>query len=136
MIRFISRHALIAAALATMIALPVALVRPSPSAALPSYAAATGQSCGACHVNPAGGGPRNAVGSAFEAIPSHVADPAGAWAQISGSSATPTATTTDTTTTTVTSTATTTPTAVTDDDDEDEVEVEVEDDDEGGHQPG
>ena len=51
--------------------------------ALPQYAAATGQPCATCHVNPAGGGPRNATGQAFEAIPTHSTDPAGAFAQIS-----------------------------------------------------
>ena len=40
---------------------------PKPAAALPAYAAATGKACGACHVNPAGGGPRNAFGDAFAA---------------------------------------------------------------------
>jgi hypothetical protein len=35
--------------------------------ALPAYAAATGKPCGACHQNPAGGGPRNAFGEAFAA---------------------------------------------------------------------
>jgi hypothetical protein len=34
---------------------------------LPAYAASTGKACGACHVNPAGGGPRNAFGDAFAA---------------------------------------------------------------------
>ncbi len=38
-----------------------------PATALPAYAAATGKACGACHVNPAGGGPRNAFGEAFAA---------------------------------------------------------------------
>jgi hypothetical protein len=35
--------------------------------ALPAYAAATGKPCGACHQNPAGGGPRNSFGEAFAA---------------------------------------------------------------------
>jgi mono/diheme cytochrome c family protein len=43
------------------------LVAPKPATALPAYAAATGKACGACHVNPAGGGPRNAFGEAFAA---------------------------------------------------------------------
>ncbi|MCL4367679.1 MAG: hypothetical protein M1337_00650 [Actinobacteria bacterium] len=62
---------------------------PTPSAALPNYAAATGQACGTCHVNPGGGGPRNDFGQAFEAIPTHADDPAGAFAQASGASAPP-----------------------------------------------
>jgi len=40
---------------------------PKPAAALPAYAASTGKACGACHTNPAGGGPRNAYGEAFAA---------------------------------------------------------------------
>lgn len=40
---------------------------PKPAAALPAYAAATGKACGACHQNPAGGGPRNSFGEAFAA---------------------------------------------------------------------
>lgn len=40
---------------------------PKPAAALPTYAAETKKPCGACHVNPAGGGPRNAFGDAFAA---------------------------------------------------------------------
>jgi mono/diheme cytochrome c family protein len=40
---------------------------PRPAGALPQYAAQTGKSCGACHVNAAGGGPRNGFGQAFAA---------------------------------------------------------------------
>ena len=40
---------------------------PKSAEALPAYAAATGKACGACHQNPAGGGPRNAFGEAFAA---------------------------------------------------------------------
>jgi mono/diheme cytochrome c family protein len=40
---------------------------PQSAVALPAYAAATGKACGACHQNPAGGGPRNAFGEAFAA---------------------------------------------------------------------
>jgi hypothetical protein len=43
------------------------IAAPKPAAALPAYAASTGKACGACHVNPAGGGPRNAFGDAFAA---------------------------------------------------------------------
>jgi hypothetical protein len=45
----------------------ITLVAPSPAVALPAYAAQTGLPCGRCHVNPAGGGPRNAFGKAFAA---------------------------------------------------------------------
>lgn len=45
----------------------VIVAAPKPAAALPAYAASTGKACGACHVNPAGGGPRNAFGDAFAA---------------------------------------------------------------------
>ena len=40
---------------------------PRSAQALPAYAAETGKACGACHQNPAGGGPRNALGEAFAA---------------------------------------------------------------------
>jgi mono/diheme cytochrome c family protein len=43
------------------------LAAPKPAEALPAYAAATGKACGACHTNPAGGGPRTAFGEAFAA---------------------------------------------------------------------
>ena len=55
--------ATIVAALAVGGAVAVA----KPAAALPAYAAQTGKACGACHQNPAGGGPRNAFGEAFAA---------------------------------------------------------------------
>ena len=55
----------VVAALAVAGALTIAT--PKPAAALPAYAASTGKACGACHVNPAGGGPRNAFGEAFAA---------------------------------------------------------------------
>jgi hypothetical protein len=42
-------------------------VSPRPAMALPAYAAQTGLPCGRCHVNPAGGGDRNAFGKAFAA---------------------------------------------------------------------
>lgn len=59
------------------------------SVALPDYTTKTGQICGSCHVNPAGGGPLTAKGQAFAAIATHITDPAGAWAQISGVAAAP-----------------------------------------------
>jgi hypothetical protein len=40
---------------------------PRSADALPTYAQQTGMACGRCHVNPAGGGPRNAFGKAFAA---------------------------------------------------------------------
>jgi hypothetical protein len=45
----------------------LAITAPKPAAALPAYAASTGKACGACHANPAGGGPRTAFGDAFAA---------------------------------------------------------------------
>ncbi len=61
----------------------LALAGPTPTAALPRYAGATGQGCATCHINPFGGGPRTAIGQAFEAVPTHSSDPAGAWALVS-----------------------------------------------------
>jgi hypothetical protein len=40
---------------------------PKSATALPAYSASTGKACGACHQNPAGGGPRNGFGEAFAA---------------------------------------------------------------------
>jgi hypothetical protein len=48
-------------------AIMVAVAALRPAAAMPAYAAETQKPCGACHVNPAGGGPRNAFGEAFAA---------------------------------------------------------------------
>jgi hypothetical protein len=45
----------------------LAIAAPRAAAALPAYAASTGKACGACHANPAAGGPRNAFGDAFAA---------------------------------------------------------------------
>jgi hypothetical protein len=39
---------------------------PRQAAATPAWAAQTKKACGFCHVNPAGGGPRNATGTRFE----------------------------------------------------------------------
>jgi hypothetical protein len=40
---------------------------PKSATALPAYSSSTGKACGACHQNPAGGGPRNSFGEAFAA---------------------------------------------------------------------
>jgi hypothetical protein len=40
---------------------------PKSATALPAYSSSTGKACGACHQNPAGGGPRNGFGEAFAA---------------------------------------------------------------------
>jgi hypothetical protein len=46
----------------------VVLVTASQNAhAKPEYAAKEGKPCGYCHVNPAGGGPRNAKGKQYQA---------------------------------------------------------------------
>ncbi len=73
----------------------VVLARPDTGEAVSDYASETGQSCGTCHTNPAGGGQLTAQGEAFKAIQNHSSDPAAAWAQVSGAAsptATPTAT--------------------------------------------
>ena len=70
---------LVAAALVGL----VGIMRPTTTTALPAYNQATGQACGVCHINPAGGGPRTAIGQAFEAVPTHSSDPLGAWLQVS-----------------------------------------------------
>ncbi len=44
-----------------------AFAAPRPAGALPAYAQQTSLPCGRCHVNAAGGGPRNSFGSAFAA---------------------------------------------------------------------
>ena len=52
---------------AVLIAGALVALSPRPADALPKYAADTGLPCGKCHVNPAGGGPRNDFGNAFAA---------------------------------------------------------------------
>jgi hypothetical protein len=57
-----------AGALVAGIVSAVVLVAASQNAqALPAYAAKEGKPCGYCHVNPAGGGPRNARGKQYQA---------------------------------------------------------------------
>jgi mono/diheme cytochrome c family protein len=60
-------RALVAVAAAAAIGGALTLVHPGSAEALPAYAAQTKKACGACHQNPAGGGPRNAFGEAFAA---------------------------------------------------------------------
>jgi len=43
------------------------IVAPRHATALPAYAQKEGKACGYCHVNPAGGGERNAKGKQYEA---------------------------------------------------------------------
>lgn len=86
----ISRLTLVVLALAALLAVSVVFILPtSTTSALPDYTTKTGQSCGTCHVNPAGGGPLTAQGQAFAAIATHTTDPTGAWAQVSGTAPAP-----------------------------------------------
>lgn len=85
MAHIISKRTIILGALVSVLAMVALLGRWSTSSAMPDYASKTGQSCGTCHVNPAGGGALTAKGQAFAAVSTHIADPAGAWAQASGS---------------------------------------------------
>jgi mono/diheme cytochrome c family protein len=49
------------------LALAVVTVASAPAQATPAYAAQEKKACGFCHVNAAGGGPRNAAGKKYEA---------------------------------------------------------------------
>jgi|PersoiStandDraft_1058852.scaffolds.fasta_scaffold02863_6 hypothetical protein len=55
------------AALAAVVLLAGLVVAPRTATALPAYAAKEGKACGFCHVNPAGGGDRNAKGKQYQA---------------------------------------------------------------------
>jgi hypothetical protein len=57
----------IGAMVAGLIAAAALVAAPQSAQALPQYAAKEGKACGYCHVNPAGGGPRNARGKQYEA---------------------------------------------------------------------
>ncbi len=57
----------IGALIAGLITAAVLFAAPQKAQALPAYAAKEGKACGYCHVNPAGGGPRNAKGKQYEA---------------------------------------------------------------------
>ena len=56
-----------ALAVGIFVAAAAVIVAPQHAAALPAYAAKEGKACGYCHVNPAGGGERNAMGKKYEA---------------------------------------------------------------------
>lgn len=56
-----------AAGLAVAALITGLLVAPRSANALPAYAQKEGKPCGYCHVNPAGGGERNAKGKQYEA---------------------------------------------------------------------
>jgi hypothetical protein len=60
-------YSLAGAGAVALIAGMATIATPRPAAALPAYAKQTHLGCGSCHVNPAGGGPRNAFGKAFAA---------------------------------------------------------------------
>ncbi len=55
------------AALAAAVLLAGLVAAPRSATALPAYSQKEGKACGYCHVNPAGGGPRNAKGQQYEA---------------------------------------------------------------------
>jgi hypothetical protein len=62
----ISVNAVATAAIAgALLTLAATMFTPQSAAALPVYAARTGLPCGQCHIDPGGGGPRNAFGRAF-----------------------------------------------------------------------
>jgi hypothetical protein len=54
-------------AVAALLLAATLLVAPRSASALPAYAQKEGKPCGYCHVNPAGGGARNAKGKQYEA---------------------------------------------------------------------
>ena len=55
------------AALAAAVLFAGLVGAPQPASALPAYTQKEGKPCGFCHVNPAGGGERNANGKKYEA---------------------------------------------------------------------
>lgn len=58
----LSRAALLLGSLIFAVGLIAFFADPSPVKALPEYSSLTGESCGVCHVNPGGGGPRTLRG--------------------------------------------------------------------------
>lgn len=83
MVRTISTRSLTMAVVLFAASLLALTLAPTSTTALPAYAAATGQACAVCHVNPAGGGPFTATGQRFAAVPTHATNPAAAWASLS-----------------------------------------------------
>ncbi|VVB97234.1 Uncharacterised protein [uncultured archaeon] len=79
--------------LAILIGIPESFARPQYFTAL--TAVYGDGSCGTCHVNPSGGGPRNSYGMLFESQSNHRANPGAALTAI-GSPFSSTATPTDT----------------------------------------
>jgi len=55
------------AALGAGVLLAALVALPRSATALPAYSQKEGKACGYCHVNPAGGGDRNATGKQYEA---------------------------------------------------------------------
>ena len=55
------------AALAAAVLIAGLVGAPRSASALPAYSQKEGKPCGFCHVNPAGGGERNAKGKQYEA---------------------------------------------------------------------
>lgn len=91
MLARVSRRTTIISSVAVSVLFLVMLALPSVTWATPRFAQATGQPCSQCHVDPAGGGPRNAFGQSFEAIPTYSSDPAGAFRQLTSAPAAPAA---------------------------------------------
>jgi hypothetical protein len=62
-----SKLSLLAIGAAVAVAMMASAFVGSPAMARPEFAAATGKPCGACHVNPAGGGKLTGAGEKFKA---------------------------------------------------------------------
>ncbi len=66
MIKAMQIGALAVLAIGTMVVVGL-MTQERPAHALPEYASRTGEACGACHVNPGGGGPRTMAGLMWSA---------------------------------------------------------------------
>lgn len=58
---------MVSLAMLGILSMALALFMVEPAHALPEYSERTGQSCGSCHVNPGGGGPRTLTGALWAA---------------------------------------------------------------------